>query len=391
MLHHPLSLLSLPEVSDLLRDGFNETIARELYAQGEEVVVWVMLQLAVLAQPKGNQSYEVSPSTLSGAIPVYQKEPSKKRCRKPGARPGHSGSHRPPPEKITRKESLRLTCCPDCGGSLRPRNHARKRYIEDIPEKNTPEIIEHLIYPSYCPRCKKLVEPVIADAMPGAIIGHRTVVFTAFLHYFIGVPILKIISIFSVLFYFKLTSGGLIDLWHRLGKLFYPWYEQIAESAKNSSVLHADETGWRVNGKTCWMWCFTNPDTTYYVIDKSRGSPVVKRFFKQVFKGILITDFWGAYNVVVCAGKQRCLVHLLRDLKYVTKKYKNGNKDQDKNKDNDWDIFSKRLKRILRDAIRLCGKRSNLKTEVLERLRNGIERRLTLLLQGQWKTPTQLV
>ncbi|MDR2439199.1 MAG: transposase [Planctomycetaceae bacterium] len=227
--------------------------------------------------------------------------------------------------------------------------------------------------------------------MPGAIIGHRTVVFTAFLHYFIGVPILKIISIFSVLFYFKLTSGGLIDLWHRLGKLFYPWYEQIAESAKNSSVLHADETGWRVNGKTCWMWCFTNPDTTYYVIDKSRGSPVVKRFFKQVFKGILITDFWGAYNVVVCAGKQRCLVHLLRDLKYVTKKYKNGNKDQDKNKDNDWDIFSKRLKRILRDAIRLCGKRSNLKTEVLERLRNGIERRLTLLLQGQWKTPTQLV
>jgi hypothetical protein len=41
--------LSLPEVSALLRDGFNETIARELYAQGEEVVIWVMLQLAVLA------------------------------------------------------------------------------------------------------------------------------------------------------------------------------------------------------------------------------------------------------------------------------------------------------------------------------------------------------
>jgi hypothetical protein len=92
----------------------------------------------------------------------------------------------------------------------------------------------------------------------------------------------------------------------------------------------------------------------------------VKRFFKQVFKRILITDFWGAYNVVVCAGKQKCLVHLLRDLKSVTKKYKDGNKD----KDNDWDVFSKRLKRILRNAIRLCGKRSKLETEVLERLRN---------------------
>ncbi|MDR0611857.1 MAG: transposase, partial [Planctomycetaceae bacterium] len=188
--------------------------------------------------------------------------------------------------------------------SIRPRNRVRKRYIEDIPENNTPEIIEHLLHPSYCPHCKKVVEPVVSDAMPGALIGHRTVVFTAILHYFIGVTILKIISIFNVLFYFKLTSGGLIALWHRLAKLFKPWYEEIAESARNSSVLHADETGWRVGGKTCWLWCFTNQDTTYYVIDKSRGSPVVKRFFKQVFKGILITDFGSAYNAVVYAGKQ---------------------------------------------------------------------------------------
>jgi hypothetical protein len=31
--------LSLPEVSELLRDGFNESVVRELYAQGEEVVI----------------------------------------------------------------------------------------------------------------------------------------------------------------------------------------------------------------------------------------------------------------------------------------------------------------------------------------------------------------
>jgi uncharacterized protein with PIN domain len=64
------------------------------------------------------------------------------------------------PEKITRHESHRLECCPDCGGALRPRSHARKRYIEDIPEQTTPEITEHLIHSSYCPRCQKVVEPV---------------------------------------------------------------------------------------------------------------------------------------------------------------------------------------------------------------------------------------
>jgi transposase-like protein len=370
------------DISDLLRNGFDESVARELYACGEEVVVWVMLQLAVLAQGTGSSSCVVPPSTPSGAIPVYQKEPSKKRCRKSGAKPGHSGSHRPPPEKITRQEHHRAEYCPDCGGVLRPRRQVRQRYIEDLPEHNTPEVVEHLIHQAYCPRCKKIVEPVVPDAMPGAILGHRTVVFSAFLHYFIGIPILKIISIFNVLFYFKLTSGGLIDLWHRLAQLLKPWYEEIAESARNSSVLHADETGWRVNGKTCWMWCFTNQETTYYVIDKSRGSPVVKRFFKRVFNGILITDFFGAYNAVVCAGKQKCLVHLLRDLKSVTKKYRDNNRDS-----SDWGVFAKRLKRILRDAMRLCGKRSEMATEEFERLRNRIELRLSRLIQGQGKTP----
>ncbi|MDR0611856.1 MAG: hypothetical protein LBG58_17245 [Planctomycetaceae bacterium] len=106
------------DISEILRNGFDESVAREKYAQGEEVVVWVMLQLAVLAQGTSAQSCPIPPSTPSGAIPVYQKELSKRRCRKPGAKPGHSGSHRLPPEKITHQENHRAECCPDCGCPL---------------------------------------------------------------------------------------------------------------------------------------------------------------------------------------------------------------------------------------------------------------------------------
>ena len=34
----------------------------------------------------------------------------------------------------------------------------------------------------------------------------------------------------------------------------------------------ADETGWRVNGKTDWLWCLTTRDLTYYLIDRSRAA-----------------------------------------------------------------------------------------------------------------------
>ncbi|HTI49868.1 MAG TPA: efflux RND transporter permease subunit, partial [Planctomycetaceae bacterium] len=42
--------------------------------------------------------------------------------------------------------------------------------------------------------------------------------------------------------------------------------------------------------------------------------------------GILVSDFWGAYNAVECALRQTCLVHLLRDLEHV-EKYKNSGGD----------------------------------------------------------------
>ena len=86
-------------------------------------------------------------------------------------------------------------------------------------------------------------------------------------------------------------------------------------------MLHADESGWRIDGKTHWLWCFTTRDLTYYMIDRSRGSPALRKFFIEEFAGTLVTDFWGSYNAVVCALRQTCLVHLLRELEH-TEKYK---------------------------------------------------------------------
>lgn len=334
-----------------------------------------MMQLAALAL-KTNEINGTHPSAPSASVPAYQKEPGKQRKKKPGAKNGHKGSRRPPPEKITRREEHRATCCPDCGGKLRKRAETRKRYTEDIPDNITPEVTEHTIHRDYCPHCRKTVEPVVPDAMPNATIGNRTVVLAAFLHYFVGATISQIVEIFNTQFYFKLTPGGLVHLWHKLALTLLLWYEQIGFEAKNSAVLHADETGWRVNGKTHWLWCFTNNHVTYYVIDKSRASPVVKRFFRKVFKGILVTDFWGAYNAVVCAGKQKCLSHLLGDLKKV-RKYKDTG--------DDWNEFSKRLKRIVRDAMRLRGRKQDVDSDRYGRLCNGIENRLSRLIKAEWK------
>ena len=107
----------------------------------------------------------------------------------------------------------------------------------------------------------------------------------------------------------------------------------LDEKLATSAVLHADETGWRKNGATHWLWCFTTKKLCYYIITRNRGSPVIKKFLGILFKGILICDFWGAYNKISALAKQRCFYHLFTEL------VKAGHYNQS----NQWKVFRKKL------------------------------------------------
>src|SRR5512143_2581906 len=172
-----------------------------------------------------------------------------------------------------------------------------RRHPADI----TPVVTEHTIHRSWCPRCRTHVEPAVPDALPGSTIGLRVVVLSAWLHYLLGTTLAQIVDVFNFHLQSKLSSGGLVQMWRRLREILFAWYLEIQTQALSSVVLHADETGWRVQGKTHWLWCFTTTDLTYSMIDRSRGSPALKKFFKKEFAGVLVTGFWAAYNAVVAA------------------------------------------------------------------------------------------
>jgi transposase len=285
----------------------------------------------------------VSPSTPSGMIPVYQKPPARRRKKRPGAKPGHAGSRRKTPEKIDDRVKHRLDACPCCGGKLQRCKRTRTRIIEDIPEEITPVVTEHTIHRDYCPSCKKHVEPVVPDAMPNAALGHHVMALSSWFHYGLGVTLGQVRDILGSHLHTDITAGGLLDGWQRLAETLFPWYEQIGREARAGAVLHADETGWRVDGDTYWLWCFCNHRCCYYLIDESRGLPALQRFFIEAFEGTLVSDFWGPYDSVCAGDNQRCLPHLLRELFKV----------DEHNDSEEWKAFSKQLKRLVHDGIRL--------------------------------------
>ena len=205
----------------------------------------------------------------------------------------------------------------------------------------------YILHRDYCPHCKKHVEPKVETALPNAGIGNRLLCLTAYWHYALGMTCSQILDTLNFHLQFHLSKGGLIPKWHQLRIILLIWYESLAEAIRQSAVLHADETGWRVEGTTHWLWCFTDQQTTFYMIDRSRGSPALLKLFQETFDGILVTDFWAAYDAVGWRKHQCCLVHLLRELEKVNQRHAAE----------EWLVFSKKTKRLIQDALCLRARK----------------------------------
>lgn len=349
--------------------------AAEIFEQGREAVIFALMAQAKLLAERAAAAAHQDPSCPSGQTPPYAKPNRSGRQKVRGGRPGHPAHRRARPTP-THFVEHHLPDCPKCHGPVSRTRATRQRIIEDIPEDITPVVTEHTIPRYWCAQCQTHVEPPVADALPGAQIGLRVMVLSAWLHYLLGTTLAQIIDVFNFHLHFPLTAGGLVQAWHRLRELLLAWYDEIHEQALSGAVLHGDETGWRVNGQTHWLWCFSNAELTYYLIDRCRGSPALKKFFKSEYDGVLVTDFWGAYNAVVCADKQKCLPHLLRDLKRTTHYHRPGD---------DWPVFAKTLKRLIRDSLRLQKQRGQLSNKKFVRLRGRLHNRLATLLDQPWQ------
>lgn len=378
----PVQLADESLLEKLLHNQLTEQQARQFVLDSPECTVFTLL---ALQQRIANVQHTSGPNTPSSAIPPYAKDNVETKTtdsgkkgkdkKKRGGQPGHAGTSRPPLTKPDRTRKHQCDRCPDCNGKLQRTGKTRSRLTEDIPEDLKPVITEDIIHRDYCPNCKKRVEPKLPDVLPNCTLGNRTLVLTTLLHFLQGLTIGQIVDTFNFHLRMKLTPGGLVQMWHRLAELLFAWYEQIHQECLDSATLHADETSWRVSGKTHWLWCFANPENVFYMIERSRGSPALLKFFTKAFEGTLITDFWSPYDAVICADKQKCWPHLLRDVADVDEK----NPDHQ-----EWKSFSRRLVSIYRDAKQLQTQKTKLKEADFDMSVARLEVRIANLATKSW-------
>jgi Transposase IS66 family/zinc-finger binding domain of transposase IS66 len=291
----------------------------------------------------------------------------------------HPGSFRaePPLGTVFIDHEIRPEECSHCGGNdLEPTGRFEDHVVADIPE---PKIEWHRyrrhIYRCRC--CEHTCQGRGELELPGAHIGPRARLLTCYARAHLGISLGKTQNLLHDYFGLTVSRAGLLGHLRWGGTLFAPVVEQLWELLRQSPVVQGDETGWRLNGQLAWAWCFRDPRLAVFLIDRHRNRDVLVRALGASFAGTLVSDFYAVYNGLDCR-KQRCLVHLLRELAKLREELP-------------WQsvrAFIQPLITLFQDAIHLGKDRDKLGSQVFAEARQRIQDRFDdLLLNTHSKNP----
>ncbi len=285
---------------------------KEQLAQAVAQIQTLQAQLAAAQERSAALEQQRPPPSFAKAkVPKRERKPRRKRA------PEHNrGRRRDPPTRIVQHA---LERCPDCHYRLRGQSIARCRQVIELPPPAPVMVTEHQILKRWCPKCEQWCTPPLD--LQGQVVGQgrlgvRITSLIAYLRTTLRLPIRLIRTYLHTLHNLTISTGEIVELLHRLRRATHAAVLDLRMQARASPILHGDETGWREDGQNGYIWSLSTPTPTqirYYEYDRSRSRLVVKRLLGGVFRGVLSSDFYSAYNIY--AGKhQRCWAHLLRDL-----------------------------------------------------------------------------
>jgi len=260
--------------------------------------------------------HELQKIRQRGKLSHPRSEPKNARTDRRRKKHGkHPGSFRPepPPGTIFLQHDIHPRQCTHCGSTdLEETGQFQDHIVADIPE---PKIEWHRYrrHVHRCRACQRTCQGRGDLELPGAHIGPRTRLLTCYARAHLGISLGQTQHLLHDFLGLTVSRAGLLGHLRWGGQLFAPVVEELLELLRQSPVVQGDETGWRINGQVAWDWCFRDLRLALFLIDRHRSQEVVVRVLGESFAGTLVSDFYAAYNGLACP-KQRCLVHLLREL-----------------------------------------------------------------------------
>ncbi|NES93531.1 MAG: IS66 family transposase [Okeania sp. SIO2B9] len=237
--------------------------------------------------------------------------------KKRGPKYGHGGTTRNGFEFVAHTIEVPLTTCPVCGAELERRadRPVKSHQVAEL----VPQPVEVWEYqrPEYaCPVCDfqghaELPYGIREDFSYGALLSSLV----GWLGYGGHLSWAKQRFLVETIFGIPLSQGSLAKMHQWFCKSLYPSYEQWWTWIQQPGVRCVDETSYRLDGVTYWMWIATSSEVCILLLAPTRSSQEVNAMLGEDFEGILSSDCWSAYGPQKAMAKQKCLAHIERELK----------------------------------------------------------------------------
>ena len=314
--------------------------------------------------------------------PVFKAAVARRRRRRPGRKDGHAPALRPAPASIDVHQDAPLPVdragresCPHCHAMLLElKDH--ERLVEDIIPAKVQVTCYHT-RSGFCPSCRRRVESRAPEQPPAADVpsqlGINAIATGMLLRVKHRLPFRAVAQVFADLPGLTVSPAAIVRQVQRVAGWLEADYQGLLIELRASPVVHADETGWNTDGRHGQLWALTNPTTTAYHVDKSRGGKIIKKLLGRAFGGTLVSDFFSAYSTMDCK-KQKCNTHLLRELVTCAEKsaeFAAGG-------------FFTKSKRLIKEMLLLKGRWDKLGDDrYLARVKR-LEKRLAALAEGSY-------
>ena len=259
------------------------------------------------------------PSSDGPAKPIV-KSLREKSGRPPGGQPGHEGTtlrQVATPDRVERHVPHRCACGCDVTGQ--PFTRMERYQVFDLPEPRM-TVTEHQVYVSVCPGCEAECKGALPPGVSAAPVqyGPRVRALAVYLRVYQLLPYERVSALCGDVFGLPVSKATIEAAEVQADGHLQPFVEEVAAQLRAAPVAHADETGFRVEGRTRWLHVLATEGLTLYHMDDKRGQEAMEaQGILPQFTGRLVHDCWAPYFAYEGCTHGLCGAHLLRELKFA--------------------------------------------------------------------------
>ena len=164
-----------------------------------------------------------------------------------------------------------------------------------------------------CPNCQEYVRPINTPAQHLRRFGPNVMGYILYARYRLRLPLLKIQESLRDLHDFEISEGEIQNQLDDAKDLFGEQYDLICELIRSAKVVYADESGWRMNGDSWYIWAFVDKASgaIRYELAETRGGGIAKEALGGAPDQVIVSDGYSVYDATD-SPNQQCWIHLIR-------------------------------------------------------------------------------